>query len=219
MRVLQVEREFQQQGHLYQHCVFLVFDEVRRDHEILEDTLKLFCSGGKILLRKNHEQETKYTSWEYCAKCWLMNTADIPSIPSAFETSHSRRFRATFMRANLTHDMEEVDVEKKNFHADADAKSFISSPPAVWSFFHDWLFPFMQQTRPMSWRSNLNHPEADSSAAKALSSVQCFVCDCKSNGLCCRFYSVKASFERLLLLPASFGAGHAMVARKDDPHD
>ena len=74
------------------------------------------------------------------------------------------------MRANLTHDIEEVD-EKKNFHADADAKSFISSPAAVWSFFHDWLFPFMQQTRPLSWRNNLNHPEADSPAAKALSRV------------------------------------------------
>lgn len=39
-------------------------DEVRRDHGVPEDTVKFFCSGGEIPIRKNHEQETKYTLCE-----------------------------------------------------------------------------------------------------------------------------------------------------------
>ena len=89
-------------------------DEVGRDHGACKDTLKPFCSGGKVPFRRNHEQEVKYTSWECCAKCWPMYTADFPIIPFAIEASHSRRFRATFMRANLKHDIEAVNVEENS---------------------------------------------------------------------------------------------------------
>ena len=92
----------QQQGHLYQQCAMLTFDECRRDIGLVEDVLKVFCSGGKVPLRKNHEPETRYTSFEFCAKTWLLNSADIPSVPSAMETSHRRRWRCTFMRNSIT---------------------------------------------------------------------------------------------------------------------
>lgn len=53
-------------------------DEVRRCHGVPEDTVKFLCSGGEVPFRKNHEQETKQTFWEHCAKCKLMSTAGFP---------------------------------------------------------------------------------------------------------------------------------------------
>ncbi|CAJ1380004.1 unnamed protein product [Effrenium voratum] len=107
----QVEREFQQQGHQFFSCVWLTFDECRRDQGVIEDLLKLFTSGGHVPLRRNHEQETRYFSWAFCAKAWLMNAADIPIIPSALETSHARRLRCSYLRNTLTQDLDSVDIK------------------------------------------------------------------------------------------------------------
>ena len=163
---LQVERELQQQGHLYQHCVMLTFDECRRDAGVVEDVLKVFTAGGDIPLRKNHESETRYTNFAYTGKNWLMNGADIPFLPTALERSHSRRFRCTFMRNTMTHDETVVDIQKGIFLADPEAKNFCAMPAAVWSYFHDWLWPWMTQRKPMEWYHLLNAPAPDSQTQK-----------------------------------------------------
>lgn len=162
----QVEREFQQRGHQFFSCVWLTFDECRRDQGVIEDVLKIFTSGGQMPLRSNHEQETRYFSWPFCAKAWLMNAADVPMIPSAMETSHARRFKCSFLRNTLTHDMASVDVINRIFLADQDAKTFCASPTAVWTFFHDWIFPFMQHTPFQQWHSILTAAPDDSLTAK-----------------------------------------------------
>lgn len=162
----QVEREFQQQGHQFFSCVWLTFDECRRDQGVIEDVLKIFTSGGQMPLRRNHEQETRYFSWPFCAKAWLMNAADVPMIPSAMETSHARRFKCSFLRNTLTHDMASVDVTNRIFLADQDAKTFCASPTAVWTFFHDWIFPFMQNTPFQQWHSILTAAPENSLTAK-----------------------------------------------------
>ena len=73
--------------------MLLTLDECR-DAGVIKDTLKLFISGGMMPLRRNHEQETHYTSFAFSAKCWLLNTADAPLLPAALETSHSREVAA-----------------------------------------------------------------------------------------------------------------------------
>jgi hypothetical protein len=153
--MLQVEREFQQQGLNFFQCVMLTFDECRRDQGLVEDVVKVFLGGGKMPLRKNHEGETKYASWEYCGKNWNMNLGDIPHVPTAEEKSHARRYRCNYMRATLTNDPEKVDVANKVFLADPDAKNFCSHGESVWSFFHDFLFPLMEQTSPKQWSDAL----------------------------------------------------------------
>ncbi|CAJ1343512.1 unnamed protein product [Effrenium voratum] len=163
---MQVEREFQQQGHQFFSCVWLTFDECRRDQGVIEDLLKLFTSGGHVPLRRNHEQETRYFSWAFCAKAWLMNAADIPIIPSALETSHARRLRCSYLRNTLTQDLDSVDIKGRVFLADQDAKTFCASPTAVWTFLHDWVFPFMQHNAPAEWYSILTPPPDGSLAAK-----------------------------------------------------
>lgn len=81
--MLQVEREFQQQGANFIHAVWMVFDECRREGGLVEEVAKNFIGGGQLPLRKNHAQETTYGSWPFTGKCWCMNTADIPCLPSA----------------------------------------------------------------------------------------------------------------------------------------
>ena len=163
---VQVEREFQQQGHQCFGCVWLTFDECRRDAGIVEDVFKTFTGGGDMPLRRNHEQETRYCSWAWCAKAWLLNAADVPMVPSALETSHARRFKCTFLRNTLTHDPASVDVANRVFLADMDAKPFCSSGSAVWSFLHDWVFPFMLHNRPGDWYSILTAAPEGSFTAK-----------------------------------------------------
>ncbi|CAE7300863.1 unnamed protein product [Symbiodinium necroappetens] len=161
-----VEREFQQQGHNFFQCVMLTFDEVRPGQGLLEDVFKVFVGGGYMPLRRNHEAETRYASWEYCAKAWLMNSGDIPHVPTAMETSHARRFRCTFLRNTLTYESGEVSIKDRIFAADADAKSFCSSPSAVWVFYHDWLFPYMTRRTPSQWYEALAHVATGSQTAK-----------------------------------------------------
>lgn len=162
----QVEREFQQQGRAFFHCMMLSFDEARRGAGLIEDVLKVFISGGLLPLRRNHEQETHYISFEYCAKNWLLNSADIPLLPAAMETSHSRRFLCTYMRNELTHDPRKVNIEQCCFLADTEAKSFCASSAAVWAFYHDWVFPFMQNTSLDKCYRILSPDNPDSQTAK-----------------------------------------------------
>ncbi|CAJ1383870.1 unnamed protein product [Effrenium voratum] len=163
---LQVDREFQQQGLHFLHCVMLTFDECRRDHGLAEDVLKVFVGGGKMPLRKNHEADTKYASWEFCGKNWCMNVGDVPAVPTAEERSHARRIRCCFMRSSFSNQPEEIDVQRKVFLADPEAKQFCASNHAVWSFYHDWLFPFMQKHPPSEWGQMLEFCPEGSQAAK-----------------------------------------------------
>ena len=155
--VLQVDREFQQQGIKFLHCVMLCLDECRRDLGLVEDVAKLFIGNGVLPLRKNHEADTKDGTYEFAGKNWLMNIGDIPPIPTASETSHARRFRGTFMRARITADRSQVDVANRVFFAKADAKEFVTSGDAVWSFLHDHLFKYIRQKTPQHARRKLEH--------------------------------------------------------------
>ena len=187
----------QQQGHLYQQCAMLTFDECRRDIGLVEDVLKVFCSGGKVPLRKNHEPETRYTSFEFCAKTWLLNSADIPSVPSAMETSHRRRWRCTFMRNSITHDPACVNIAERVFLADHEAKPFCGSPAAVWTWWHDWLWPYMTEHKPSEWLDTLTAPDPTSRTSQEYRGVVggggCgggggFACPCACGcgcGCCC----------------------------------
>lgn len=146
--------------------MMLTFDEVRREAGVQEDTLKVLIAGGLLPMRRNHEPETRYHSFEYCAKTWLMNSADIPSLPTALETSHSRRFLCTFMRNSLTHDGSQVDISQCRFLSDPDAKSFCASPAAVWTFYNDWLLPYMEANCPRSSQKLLTEIDPNSQTAK-----------------------------------------------------
>ena len=133
---------------------------------LLHAQVETLTGGGDMPLRRNHEQETRYCSWAWCAKAWLLNAADVPMVPSALETSHARRFKCTFLRNTLTHDPARVDVANRVFLADMDAKPFCSSGSAVWSFLHDWVFPFMLHNRPGDWYSILTAAPEGSFTAK-----------------------------------------------------
>lgn len=164
--MLQVDREFQQQGLNFLHCVLLTFDECRRDQGLVEDLMKVFLGGGKIPLRRNHEAETKYGSFQFVGRSWNLNAGDIPHVATAQEKSNARRYRATFMRSTITNNPEEVSVTKKVFFADPDAKAFCGSPDAVWTFFNDFLWPFMRQFSPQQWSDNLEFMPAKSQMKK-----------------------------------------------------
>ena len=144
----------------------MTVDEVRREAGLQEDTLKVFIAGGLLPMRKNHQPETTYHSFEYCAKTWLMNTADIPYLPTALETSNSRHFLCTFMRNSLTYDAEQVDVSRCVFHCDPTAKEFCASAAAVWSFYHDWLWPWMDKNSPRACQQLLTNIPPGSQTAK-----------------------------------------------------
>lgn len=55
--MLQRERGFQQQGHKYLGAAWMAFDEMRPDSTVEEDTMKVFVSGDKLPLRRNHGAE------------------------------------------------------------------------------------------------------------------------------------------------------------------
>jgi hypothetical protein len=88
--MLQVEREFQQQGHAFVHCAWMAFDEINRERGACEDVLKMYIANLLMPLRKNHEPDTGYGCYKMAGRSWCMNIADIPHIPSAEELSHAR---------------------------------------------------------------------------------------------------------------------------------
>lgn len=54
----------------------------------------------------------------------------------------------------MTHDETVVNIQKGIFLADPEAKNFCAMPAAVWSYFHDWLWPWMtQRNRATQWPS------------------------------------------------------------------
>ena len=144
----------------------LAIDEARRDGAVVEDTLKNYISGGLLPLRRNHEMDTKYCSFEFAAKLWLMNGLDIPSLPTSLEASLSRRFLCTFMRNTLTFDKTAANVSQCVFPCDPEAKTFCSSPAAVWSFYNDWLLPFMDKHDPTACQKLLTEISPESQVAK-----------------------------------------------------
>lgn len=144
----------------------LAIDEARRDCAVVEDTLKNYISGGLLPLRRNHEMDTKYCSFEFAAKLWLMNGLDIPSLPTSLEASLSRRFLCTFMRNTLTFDKTATNVSECVFPCDPEAKTFCSSPAAVWSFYNDWLLPFMDKHDPTACQKLLTEISPESQVAK-----------------------------------------------------
>lgn len=164
--MLQVEREFQQQGLNFLHCAYMVFDESKRDHGIIEDQVKLFVGGGPMPLRRNHEADTKYGQWPHTGKVWNMNVGDIPHVPTAQERSHARRYRCTYMRSRFSNLLTEVNVKEKVFPADPSAKAFMASSDAVWRFYHDFLFPHIKAQGLVKCSDNLEFVKSESVTAK-----------------------------------------------------
>ena len=61
-KMLQVEEEFRQQGHLIVQADWLAFDEIKPNSIIEDEIFKLLVCGGLLDLRRNHEAETGYAS-------------------------------------------------------------------------------------------------------------------------------------------------------------
>ena len=59
-----------------------------------------------------------------------------------------------------------MDVASKKFLADEDAKGFMSSGDAVWSFFQDFLFKYMRQSGPRQWYRVLDYVKPGSQTEK-----------------------------------------------------
>ena len=93
------EREFQQQGRNF----------------IVRRSLASVFLRNLLLPLKNHEAEISYCSFEVAGKAWCMNMKDIPFIPFAQETSHSRRYRGKFHWAELRNDDARVHEEKRTY--------------------------------------------------------------------------------------------------------
>ena len=146
--MLQVERDFQQQGLKYLHCVILIFSEYRREQRIVEDVVKLFTGNGALPLHRNHEAETKDGCYTFCGKNWCMNLGDVPAIPTTIERSYARRFRGIYMRSGITGNAEDMNIMERTFLADEDAEAFISSGDLVKSFYQDFFFKFKRQRSP-----------------------------------------------------------------------
>ena len=102
--MLQVEREFQQQGHALIDCAWMTFDEANREIGTQEAAMKTFVGNVIMPFRRNQEAEPHYASYENAGKAWCMNQGDTPCIPTAEEVSHARRYRCIFHRAEFTVD-------------------------------------------------------------------------------------------------------------------
>ena len=50
--MLQTEREFQQQGLHFIHCSLMLFNEFKREQGIVEDGVKLFSGGGRMVFAR-----------------------------------------------------------------------------------------------------------------------------------------------------------------------
>ena len=79
--MLQTEEEFRKQGHLRRKLLWMSFDESKPTAGLSEEIFKLFCSGGMLALRRNHEAETRYASRGYAGESWCMDPNDAPIVP------------------------------------------------------------------------------------------------------------------------------------------
>ena len=74
-------------------AMWLSIDESNPRNGIVTDTLKKFSSGEKLEMRRNHEQNTTYASFDFAGKAWGLNEKDIPTLASgALEESFARRY-------------------------------------------------------------------------------------------------------------------------------
>ena len=151
--MLQIEREIQKQGHNFIDAAFLSFDEADRERGTQEALMKMFLGNLLLPLRKNHEPETSHCSSEIAGKAWCVNMKDIPFTPSAKETSHVRRYRGIFHRAELTNDDARVDEEKRIYKLVPEFRAFARSGLAAFCFALDALIPTEEFFSPEEFNS------------------------------------------------------------------
>ena len=54
---------------------FCAFDEAKSTEGLDSEVVKLFASGGGLLLRKNHDPESHYAAWGHAMKNTARNQA------------------------------------------------------------------------------------------------------------------------------------------------
>lgn len=160
--MLQVEREFQQQGHRYVDSAVIVFDECNRELGVQESVAKLFIAHGKLPLRKNHAADTYSASYNLAIKAWLMNAGDIPWVPTAEETSNARRYRAIFHRGEFTGNPDCINPELSIFPVRDDFKPFARSGLAAVTWLQRFVFPTKLSKSPDQLRAGITWPRTDS---------------------------------------------------------
>ena len=165
--MLQVPREFQQQGHAFVDSAWMTFDEANRELGADEASVKVFVGGGLMPLRKNHEAETHYGKYDKTGKAWCFNLGDMPSIPTAEETSHARRYRGIYHRAEFTSDETRVNPALKIFRAQPKLKDWIrAGGEAAATFWKALVIPYCAQRTPEERRRFLEYPPHDSQLYK-----------------------------------------------------
>ena len=164
--MLQVEREFQQQGHRFIDCIWLSFDESNRERGVQEDVVKMFGSNMLMPLRRNHEAETHDGDFSRAGRCFAMNISDIPWIPPAQEISHARRYLGTYHRATFLLDEDRLNAGICIFKARPDYKEFAKSGLAAVIFIRDYIARTKKETTPAELRNRLEFPDPSSILAK-----------------------------------------------------
>ena len=156
--ILQRELEFQRQGHLLTGKAWVALDEIQRGTGLVEEAYKLFCEGGRLMLRRNHEAETHYASWECAAKTWCGNTRDIPYVPGAFDVNFARRTLCVRMESCFAFEPAKIDVARRVFPAKSGLRPFLSSPEAGMLYWRHFLIPFLQRTTKQACLNMLEKP-------------------------------------------------------------
>ena len=134
-------------------------DECMRDAGLQEATVKAFTTGINMPLRRNHEADTSDANYKLTGKSWGMNNGDIPWVPTATETSHSRRYPAVYCRSEFTSELKYVDARQKIFKADPHARPWVRNDPEVPVVWHNFMIrEFREKNNADECRKILEYP-------------------------------------------------------------
>ena len=134
---------------------------MKPDSTVDEDVMRVFLSGDRLPLRRNHEAETYEARWHKVGKSWNGNCKDCPYIASARESCFARRFRAMCLHSQFVSGTNKASVRDRVFRpADAELETWLSLPVAGFVFCRFWLLPFMAKNSKQDCRDLISNPGA-----------------------------------------------------------
>ncbi|CAK0872034.1 unnamed protein product [Prorocentrum cordatum] len=161
-RCFQEPDEFRKQGGQFASAKILTIQECTPGEPMVEDVMKSFISGDRLMCRPLFGTTTAYYRWNRAARFWECNWG-FPSISGSPDDirklyASERRIRVVKLQATFTSDPAKVDVENRIFKEDTELGEFLESPFARQAYLETYLIPWILERAASECRAMVMTP-------------------------------------------------------------
>ena len=167
--ILQTVAEFRMKGNLYRGTKWISIEESKAAIGIEEAAFEIFVSCGEFPHRRNHDAETHIADRPMRDETCPMNTDDAPRVPSATESSYTRRPRCVVIRSKFSQGPDEICPGSRIYLAGDTLKDRIrwTEATSVFRATSLILMPCVRETSKSEFELRLRRPPAQLAADTA----------------------------------------------------